>query len=260
MALTLAHASDPGQRCGSCIVRTSSLCGSLDQHTLGALAAIGQRHRLVRGETLLWAGEDSPLCYNLLSGMLKLTATAADGREQIVGLHYPSDFVGRPYADTANFTVTALTDATLCAFPRKMFEQALESHAALEHQLLRRTFAALDEARSRMLMLARQSAEERIAAFLLEMADRGETNACRACADGPVTFDLPLSRGAIADVLGLTIETVSRQMTRLKVAGVIALPGGRAITIRDHAALERRAGLLPPPPPGYIGSQRAVAA
>ncbi|MBY0582486.1 MAG: helix-turn-helix domain-containing protein, partial [Sphingomonas sp.] len=73
--------------------------------------------------------------------------------------------------------------------------------------------------------------------FLIDMADRIGNAGCRATSDGPVTFDLPLTRGEMADLLGLTIETVSRQLTRLKNAGAIALPGLRAITIRNRAAL-----------------------
>jgi CRP/FNR family transcriptional regulator len=227
--------------CADCSVRDLALCGSLTDVELEALNALGRRQQLTKGETVIWAGDESIICANLLSGVLKLSASTADGREQIVGLHYPADFIGRPYADAADFTVTALTDAELCVFPRKQFEQVLEDHARMERLLLQRTFAALDEARGRMLMLGRKSAEEKIAGFLLDMADRAGSSACRATVEGPITFDLPLTRGQIADVLGLTIETVSRQMTKLKAVGVIGLPGGRAVTLRDRGALEERA-------------------
>lgn len=224
--------------CAECAVRDQALCGSLNDRELTALNTLGQRQAVAKGETVIWAGDESIVCGNLLSGVLKLSASTVNGREQIVGLLYPADFVGRPYAAEADFTVTALTDAELCVFPRKTFEQVLEDHARMERLLLQRTFAALDEARGRMLMLARKSAEERIAGFLLDMAERMSAKGCRALPGGPVTFDLPLSRGQIADVLGLTIETVSRQMTKLRSAGIIALPGGRAITISRRDALE----------------------
>lgn len=227
--------------CADCAVRDQSLCGSLTDRELGALNALGRRQQVARGEAFVWAGDESIVCGNLLSGVLKLSASMADGREQTVGLLYPADFVGQPYVEDAAFTITALSDAELCVFPRKPFEQVLEDHVRMERLLLQRTFAALTEARGRMLMLARQSAEERIAAFLLDMAKRAEKTGCRATAEGPVTFDLPLTRGQIADVLGLTIETVSRQLTKLKTAGIIALPGTRAVTVRDRAALEARA-------------------
>jgi CRP/FNR family transcriptional regulator len=191
----------------------------------------------VRGETLIWAGDDSVICGNLLSGVMKLSVSTSDGREQMVGLLYPGDFVGRPYAEQADFTVTALGETELCVFPRKAFEQVLEDHARMERLLLQRTFAALDEARNRMLALARLSASEKLAGFLLDMADRAD--GCRATLFGPVTFDLPLTRGEMAEALGMTTETVSRQLTRLKATGAIALHGARGITIRDRNLLVR---------------------
>jgi DNA-binding transcriptional ArsR family regulator len=139
------------------------------------------------------------------------------------------------------FGRVVLTDAELCVFPCGPFERVLENHARMERLLLQRTLQAPSDARGRMLGLARRSAEEKVASFLLDMAARTGSTGCRAPADEPVTFDLPLARGQIADVLGLTIETVSRQMTKLKAAGVIRLPGGRAITISDSAALQQRA-------------------
>lgn len=223
------------QTCAECAVRDSALCASLSDAELGALNAISRKRRLARGEALVWAGDESLVCGNLLSGVLKLTASTADGREQIVGLVYPADFVGRPFAGQADFTVTAISDAELCVFPRGPFEQMLEDHKAMERMLLQRTLAALDEARGRMLGLARLSASEKVAGFLRDMAQRA--GGCRATAFGPVTFDLPLTRGEMAEVLGLSIETVSRQLTRLKDKGAIVLNGARGITIRDHALL-----------------------
>jgi CRP/FNR family transcriptional regulator len=222
--------------CADCAVRDKALCGALSDVELSALNTLGRRRVLKRGETLIWAGEESAVCANLLSGVLKLAASTADGREQIVGLLYPADFVGKPYAGDADFTVTAVSDAELCVFPRGPFEAVLEDHVRMERLLLQRTFAALDDARGRMLLLARLSAREKVAGFLIDMADR--TGGCRATGFGPVTFDLPLTRGEMAEILGLTIETVSRQLTKLKDAGTIALPGARGVTIRDRQALE----------------------
>lgn len=228
--------------CADCSVRRQSICGRLDDAALLAFKRIGTRRHVARGETISWAGEDRWSCANLLSGMLKVTASTADGREQVVGLLYPSDFVGRPYSTRHEFTVTALSEADMCFFPRLAFEQMLDDHPGLERDLFRRTLSTLDDARAQMLMLARQSATERVADFLLRTADR--VGGCAAMPGGPVTFDLPLSRGAMADVLGLTIETVSRQMTRLKTDGIIALPGARTVTLIRRDALGALAGVV----------------
>lgn len=224
--------------CSDCAVRDAALCGSLEDGELHALNSIGERRQYPRGSTIIWAGDDSVICANLLTGVLKLATSTLDGREQIVGLLYPADFVGRPYADEAENTVEALTDVELCVFPRRSFERVLKDHVRMERLLLQRTLAALQDARARMLMLSRKSASEKVADFLLEMAGRVGDHGCRSTPGGPLTFDLPLTRGQMADVLGLTIETVSRQLTRLKTSGIISLPGARAVTISDQRALE----------------------
>lgn len=224
--------------CADCTVRDRSLCRSLDDEELTALNRLGKRRSLSAGETVMWAGDESLVCANILSGVLKIVATTPDGREQIVGLLYQADFVGQPYDEQIEFTISALTNAELCVFPRRPFERVLENHARMEHLLLQRTLRALNDARARMLTLARLSARERIAGLLLDMAARAGQGGCRAGGGAPVTFDLPLTRGQMADVLGLTIETVSRQLTKLKGVGLIALSGGRAITIADQGALK----------------------
>jgi CRP/FNR family transcriptional regulator len=227
--------------CVGCPVRDRALCHCLDDEERVVLTGFCQRRRVAAGETVMWAGDDSRICANLLSGVLKAVAATADGREQIVGLSYPADFVGEPYADEIGFTVTALTDAELCTFPRRPFERFLEQHARMGNLLLQRTLKALNEARARMLTLARLSAGEKVAGLLLDMAVRAGTSAGRPNLKGPVTFELPMTRGHMADVLGMTIETVSRQMTKLKGAGVIVLSGARTVTIVDAHGLRRRA-------------------
>lgn len=223
--------------CADCSVRDKSLCSSLTDLELIRLNVVSRRKVVPRGTTLMWAGDESIICGNLLSGVLKITAATADGREQIVGLLYGADFVGRPRAGELPFSITALTDAELCVFPRAPFESMLDDHLNMERLLLHRTMVALDDARSRMLVLARGTSEEKVAGFLLEMAGR-------LLADGEATLELPLARGQIADVLGLTIETVSRQMTNLRAAGIIALPGGRLVTLLDRGMLMQRAMII----------------
>lgn len=231
----MAHVDE---RCAACLVRDQALCASLADDELFVLSNIGRSRLLARGETVIWAGDDDAVCANLVSGALKMTAATVDGREQIAGLLFPGDFVGQPFAEEATLTFSALIDSEICVYPRTAFVAALASHAALERLLLQRTMAALDDARSRMLTLGRRSAGEKVAGFLLELSARLPR---RMDGDGHMVFDLPLGRAQIADVLGLTIETVSRQLTRLKNAGVIATAGRRTVAIRDPEALENRA-------------------
>lgn len=229
--------------CGGCTVRDRALCGGQDDGDLAALEGLVQRRRFAAGDTVMWADDEALVCANVVSGVLKMVAATPDGREQIVGLLHAADFVGQPYADRVDFTVTALTDAELCTFPRRHFERVLEEHPRMGNLLLRRTLNALHQARRRMLTLARLSAPERVAGLLLDMAARAAPADDRASPDRPMVFDLPLTRGQMADVLGMTIETVSRQLTRLKGAGVLALSGSRTVTIKDARALRARAGV-----------------
>jgi CRP/FNR family transcriptional regulator len=230
--------------CDMCVVRNRAICSALDTDELEALNAIGRERSLTPGESLFWEGEDSVLVANVLDGVLKLSSNTEDGREQIVGVVYPSDFIGRPFGGTSSHGVTALTDARICVFSRRDFDAFAAAHPKLEHKLLERTLGELDRTRRWMLLLGRKSASERIASFLLEMLER--LNAPKGCEfkleDGPEVLALPFSRQQIADILGLTIETVSRQFTRLKSDGIIDLPSRREVRILDRAGLEAEAG------------------
>src|SRR3546814_5690679 len=107
---------------------------------------------------------------NVLDGVLKLVVAAADGREQIVGVVFPSDFIGRPFGKESPYSVTAMTDGEVCIFNRKSFDEFASAHPDLQHKLLRRTLDELDRARHWMMLLGRKSAEEKVASFLLEMS------------------------------------------------------------------------------------------
>ena len=158
--------------CDTCLVRNRAICSSLDGEEIKALNAIGRRRNLTPGESLMWEGEDSVLVANVIEGVLKLSTGTEDGREQIVGVVYPSDFIGRPFGSTSGHGVTALTDARVCVFSRKDFDAFAREHPALENKLLQRTLAELDRTRRWMLLLGRKSAGEKVASFLLEMSER----------------------------------------------------------------------------------------
>jgi len=229
--------------CEACVVRNRAICAALDTEEVGALNAIGRHRDLVAGESLIWEGDDSVLVANVVDGVLKLSTGTEDGREQIVGVVYPSDFIGRPFGQTNSYGVTALTNARVCVFSRRDFDAFARQHPALEHKLLDRTLNELDRTRRWMLLLGRKSASEKVASFLLELSERLVEPGCKV--DFGLAhrrLSLPFSRQQIADVLGLTIETVSRQFTRLKTEGIVDLPSRREVTILDRVALEAEAG------------------
>jgi CRP/FNR family transcriptional regulator len=221
-----------GNSCEECAVRSTAICASLSGVPLAELNRLGRRARVSRGQTLVLEGDESTVVGNVLEGMLKLSTMTGDGREQIVGIVFPSDFIGRPFGKDSRHTVTALTDATVCIFRRNAFDTFAGDHPGIEQALLRRTLDELDRARRWMLLLGRLSAQARVASILIEMVERlgGE--------EGNVV-SLPLSRQQMGDLLGLAIETVSRTMTRFKEAGIIGLPGGRQLVVKDRDALIR---------------------
>ncbi len=221
-------------RCAACNVRDDALCATLEDAGLVALHGIGRRRTMPAGQVLVWSGDPNAICATVVSGVLKAMRAGPQGREHIVGLAFAGDFVGDLFADTANETIRVITDAELCVYPRAALQNMLDAHPAMERLLLHRALGALDDARMWMLMLGRKAAGARIATFLLEMARRmGQP--------GPARFDLPMSRSEVGALLGMTIETVSRQMTSLKRRGVVALPGGRGVIILDRAQLARAA-------------------
>lgn len=224
--------------CTNCSVREKAICQSLCDADLNALSQMGRRHTVAVGETLQWQGEEEMVVGNVIEGVLKLTTTTADGRDQTLGIVYPSDFIGRPFGRKSSHSIVAVSDAKVCTFPRSAFDRFAEDHPDLEHKLLQRTLTELDRSRQWMVLLGRKSAAERLAAFLLDMADRlGSPDK-----NSNIRFELPFGRQDIADLLGLTIETVSRQITKLREDGVIATPDRRGIIVRDREWLVDCAG------------------
>lgn len=217
--------------CGTCPVRRNALCCVLDDPAdLETIHRLGRRLHISRGQTVVCEGDESLVVGNVIEGLLKLSILNSGGAEQIVGIAYPSDFIGRPFGTSCGQSVTALADSTICVFPRRAFDNFAETHPQLGQALLRRTLDDLDRARSWMFLLARKSATARVASLLLDF--------WRRCAlPGEQVIRLPLSRQQMADLLGLAMETVSRSLTSLKDQGIIELPRGRLLAVPDLDAL-----------------------
>jgi len=236
------NSSNAPNYCQTCSIRNRAICADLDDVEISQLNNIGRRRKLEAGEQLLWEGDEAVLVANVIEGVLKLSTQTEEGKEQILGLAYPSDFLGRPFGETTPFGVEALTDAHVCVFQRVDFDRFAREHPKLEHKLLERTLSELDRTRRWMLLLGRMNAEQKLASFLVETVDRMAPATCSAALNGkPSQAALPLSRQQVADVLGLTIETVSRQLTKMKNEGLIDLPSRREVVLLDRAALEAMA-------------------
>lgn len=224
---------EPPARCVACAAHGLALCRDLGVDQLVALHAIARRRVLFTRQALYRAGDAGFVCANVTSGVLQVQRDEAGGRDQIVGLLFPGDFAGDPFAPAAPDTVLALSEATLCIYPRAALMRALEAHPEIGRLLLRRTFATLASTRRSLAMLAYGRAEARLAAFLLDMAERAGCGADGAGA----RFQLPLSRSAMAEALGLAPETVSRAMSMLRAAKLVATQGHRGVQLLDRGGL-----------------------
>ena len=220
--------------CATCPVRDRAACAALSEEERAELTQLGQHRKLERGETLFAAGDDSLACATLISGALKISSFGEDGTERILSLVHPAGFVGEMFAPVAHHDVIALTDSRLCVFRRADYERAVERFPALGRALLRRSAEDLFESRAIIDLMSRRNARQKVAGFLLAMARAASDSPCHANA----FFDLPLSRGEMAGVLGLTIETVSRQLGRLEKDRVVEREGRRGIRMLDPGRLE----------------------
>ena len=167
-----------------------------------------------------------------------MSAIDQDGNEQILALVHPAGFIGELFAPFAHHDVVALTDSKLCTFARGDIERAINDYPALARALLRRSQADLLASRSLLELTGNASAEARLAALLHDFAAAASDSSCHLASE----FDLPLTRGEMGNMLGLTIETVSRKLGELEDMGAIIRKGKRGIAVRDAQLLQEISG------------------
>lgn len=224
--------------CSTCPVRENAACAVLSPEERDAMAAAGRTRTLKRGEMLFAAGDEDAACATLVSGALKVSAIDQDGNEQILALVHPAGFIGELFAPFAHHDVVALTESKLCTFAQRDIERAINDYPALARALLRRSQADLLASRSLLELTGNASAEARLAALLHDFAAAASDSSCHLASE----FDLPLTRGEMGNMLGLTIETVSRKLGELEDMGAIIRKGKRGIAVRDAQLLQEISG------------------
>jgi CRP-like cAMP-binding protein len=179
-------------------------------------------------------GENEPAdyLYKLVAGTVRTYTILSDGRRQIGGFYLPGDVFGLEFGDEHTQSAEAMTDAKVLVLKRSALTALAERDTGVAHELYTLTARELRRVQNRIPLLIK-SAHERVASFLLEMAER----ALRGDA-----IELPMSRQDIADYLGLTIETVSRTFTALESIAAIGVPTSRRIVLRNRSALSRMNG------------------
>ena len=228
-------------RCAQCPIRDRAVCAHCDSDQLLLLEQAKFHRSFDPGQAIIWEGDRMDFVASVVSGVATLTQTMDDGRTQMVGLLLPSDFLGRPGRGRAAYNATAATRVELCCFRRKPFDELMRYLPQVGQRLLEMTLDELDAAREWMLLLGRKTAREKIASFLSLIARRSASMEKRS-PGGRMEIELPLTREAMADYLGLTLETVSRQISALKRDGVIALNGKRGVIVPDYARLVEESG------------------
>ena len=229
--------------CRDCPATRGGICEGISDEELSALSRLAH-HRTIPAGQVIFSERESPAFFaNILSGTVKLTKTLADGRQQIVGILFPPDFLGRAHGKLNTCFAEAATEVELCAWPAEDFRALMARHPRLEHRLYEKALDELDAAREWMVLLGRKTAREKVASFLLMLARRATGQTCpRRPAVDEACFTLSLRRADIADYLGLTIETVSRQITRLRGDGLIVSERGGRMCVPSLAGLARAAG------------------
>ncbi|MEL7689384.1 Crp/Fnr family transcriptional regulator [Citromicrobium bathyomarinum] len=219
--------------CATCPVRDRAACSVLSDEEREDLSQRGRHRTLEPGEVLFHAGEKVTACATLTSGALKVSTTDAEGRERILALVHPAGFVGEFFQPFDDHEVVALAPSEVCLFAGEDIETAMSEHPALGRALLRRTQEDLHASRTLLALTGKPDAQARVAGLILGFAQAASDSPCHPAQE----FDLPLSRAECANMLGLTIETVSRKITALEKSGAIRRHGKRGIELVDPARL-----------------------
>lgn len=227
--------SRAGLDCEHCDVRLVAICSALKHDELAALEKIAHTLCYQPKETLFLENDHSVSAYTVTRGVLRLYRVFADGRRQVVGFMLPGDFIGIDSTGHHQFAADAVTQVSLCHYPKKEFTALLNEKPHLVRQLYLTTAQELLDARDHMMALGQRSAQEKVAWFLIHLRNRWARSQ-----EPSDEIAIPMSRQDIADYLGMTIETVSRTLSKLARSGaIVILPHG--VRLADSRKIERMA-------------------
>jgi len=223
---------DSHRRCLHCQARSLSICAALNATELHDLENLGPEISFASKDILFSEDDKARNVFNLTQGVARLYKIMPDGRRQIVGFALPGDFLGATHSERYNFSADAVTPIAACRFSRSKFLRFVEDKPSILRRMHEFEARELHLARNQMLLLGSNSAEQRIALFLIGWRDRlarfGEVQE---------TMPLPMRRRDIADFLGMTIETASRTLRRLERQKIIVIVR-RGVRLLNPAAIE----------------------
>lgn len=219
--------------CEGCSSRHLSLCSALDRDELKDFSKISIDYQKEAKQIICSEDEEAKYLYNIRSGTVRISKMLSDGRRQITGFLFAGDFFGLSCKDRYNFTAEAVTNVDICRFPRTKIMQSFRDYPNLGERVFDMTRTELDSTHDQMLLLGRKTAQEKLCSFLLAMKEK--LGRLEVVAENEV--DIPMSRTDIADYLGLTVETISRQFTKLHKKGLIEMEGAHKVFLKDIKAL-----------------------
>lgn len=225
--------------CSGCYHRKACLPNVVPERELGMFdALISARRKLSRGATLYRAGDRFEALYAVHSGGFKTVGRLTHGEEKITGFHLPGELVGLDAIDSAkhSYEAVALEDSEACVIPFARLEAAGQEFPELRHQLFRLLSRDISRDQGLMLLLGVMTAEQRLATFLLNLSRRYQS-----LGFSPERFVLRMTREEIGSYLGLTLETVSRTLSRFQREGQLAVRQ-RDIELKNMSALMETAG------------------
>ena len=219
-------------RCAVCKIRSYSFCRCLHDDQLKVFSEISDEKEFRDKQTIFLQQGPSRHLYNITKGNIKIYKLLSDGRIQIIGFLYPGDFFGSYKKGKYNYSSEAIGNVRLCVFRQEVLDEYLEKNMNHSKELLHITSHELTLAQDRMGVLGKMNANERVAKFILNISDQ---RARIGWQDNPIS--LPMTRQDIADYLGLTLETVSREITRFKTSNLIKAMTSKQIFISDREKL-----------------------
>lgn len=217
-----AEVNYPPASCATCTQRHLSVCAAFGEDELVSFDRV-VHHRTIPARTVLFEqGTHADFVFSVSDGTVRLFRLLSDGRRQIIGFAIKGDFLGVAMDETHEYTAEAVDAIKVCRIPRPAFADMLDEKPHLLKKLHQLAGREIHTSQDQIVLLGRKNAEERVAAFLLSFRERLARVAVRS-----VTIPLPMSRQDIADYLGLTIETVSRTISKLaREKLIVVVPDG----------------------------------
>ena len=233
-AVYLADNKDYKTRCSLCKIRSYSFCRCLNDDQLEIFSKVSFEKKFTDKVNIFLQNDPSKHLYNITEGNVKIYQLLDDGRIQIIGFLYPGDFFGTYKNNKYNYSAEAIGNLRVCVFDQRVLDKYMDQNPILAKELLNQTSYELTLAQDRMTVMGRLNAIEKISIFFINISNQRKRIGWQS---NPIS--LSMARQDIADYLGLTIETVSREISKLKTSNIIKIISSKQLFINDIEKLKQ---------------------